>query len=314
MDNWSDLRVFLALYREGSVNRAAPALKMSPSTVSRRLQCLEEELGAALFLRGAAGLTPTPVAEEVLALAQEAEQSALQIRAVVSDLQSEPAGVVRVALSEDLEEMVVLPALPELMARHPRLRVEFVSGTDLADLTRREADLAVRSIRPTSGEGLVVRLLRRVRVGVFCSPSYLSAYGAQGLSAQRWVGWESGRSHLGAARWLRGALPEAEVVFRGSNMNALRVAASCGLGLVMLPEIFGALTPGLVRFPWAGPALPEGELWLVGHAAQHRSARVRVVRDFLVALLSETPGRDDVLEARRRLGALYAGSRGWDQG
>lgn len=311
MYDWSDLHIFLRLLQEGSVNRAAASLGVSPSTVSRRLQGLEEALGAALFVRSSTGLLPTALAEEIEPMARQIQATATQVGSLARDHQGEPAGLVRVAATTELTELILLPALPELLERYPKLQVEVITHTELVDLTRREADLAVRTIKPTRGEGLVVRRLRQVQLAVFCSRGYLERHGDQRPpQEQRWVSWEQGRAHLSAVRWLEAAAPGVEPVFRGSSLMALRMAAACGLGLVLLPEIFGDLTPALVRYPWRGLPLPSGELWLVGHEALRRSARVCAVRDFLVELLS--PREDDLALARSRLKGLQEGMMEWE--
>lgn len=300
MLDWNDLKYFLAAYRAGGVNRASETLGVSASTVSRRLTALEESLGAPLFLRTPEGLMPTPAGEEILAAAEATEEGVHRLEAISSALQGEPSGQVRVAASPLLEEMVLLPALPTLLERHPRLEVEIISSLDVSDLTRREADLAVRTGRPTRGESLLTRRLRVARTGIYGERGYVARQPpGLALAQWRWLGLDSLRPELPTNQWLRAALPEVAPVYRGSSLAALRQAALAGLGLALLPEIFARATPALVEVPWDGPVpLPQGEVWLVGHHALRHSPRVRAVWDFLVSLIEERDG-DAALLARR---------------
>ncbi|HEU4533424.1 MAG TPA: LysR family transcriptional regulator, partial [Polyangiaceae bacterium] len=155
---WDDVRLFLALCRSRTVGAAAGQLGVDASTVSRRLAALEQALAATLFDRGREGISPTKAAEDLLPVAEEIEAAMNRFASAAEGLEREVAGLVRVTCPPDVADMVVVPLLPELLGRHPALRVELIPGETVLDLTRREADVALRTVRPTRGDLVVTRL------------------------------------------------------------------------------------------------------------------------------------------------------------
>ena len=294
MFNWNDLKIFLAAYRAGSINRAAGPLQMSVSTVSRRLGALEEALGTPLFARTPDGLSPTPAGREILAAAEEAEQGARRLETALADLQGEPEGLVRLAVAESICEMIILPALPELLERCPKLQIEIVASPHLTDLTRQEADVAVRAARPTRGEELIVKKVRDIGMRFFASPAYLEAHGPiEDPTAHRWIGRDQAHETLPDHQWLCAHLGSIPLTMRFNNTTSMQQAALQGLGIALLPRFFGTIMPGLREVRWEGVSMPSGALWLVTHRALRRSARVRAVWDFMEELLVPLEGRDD---------------------
>lgn len=302
MYNWDHLKILLAAYREGSVNKAGHALGLSPSTVSRRLAALEEALGVALFARTPDGLEPTVACEAVLPVAREAEVSMIRLGAVTSDLEGEPEGLVRMTMSDELEHFVVLPLIGELLDAHPKLRVEVVSDVRLVDLARLETDLALRSSAPVGGDELIAKRVRTVTLAPFASQAYVARWGVERPPAEhRWLGWDAAHQNLPVSQWLRAAVPGVEPVYRTNSMRALSQAAACGLGVVMIPRIFAALNPNLVELPWRGLPLPSGGLWMMTHRALRHTPRMRAVWDFMVGVMSPSPRDDDVELLRTKL-------------
>lgn len=303
MFDWDDLKVFLSAYREGSIGRAAESLGMSGSTVSRRLTGLEEALGEPLFVRSPDGLIPTETAGRILRSAEDTERSAARIQTLLSSGNT-PRGNVRVSASNELLHTVIVPSWPQFVRQWPEITVDFVEGTALADLQRWEADIAIRTSRPLSGDSLVVTKIRDTGFGLFASRRLLEHHGLQpddahGLreaattrwSELPWVDWTADRTNLPIARLRQQLYPRARVVFRGSNMETLRSAAGAGVGLVLLPSFFGRVTPGLVSLP--APELPAAQpLFLLGHSATRHTACVDAVWTHLYGLLYGEDDRD----------------------
>lgn len=286
--DWDDARVLLALFRKRTLRGAAESLKVNASTIGRRLDALEESLNARLFDRRLDGVQPTAAAEKLLPHAESLEQAALGLVSAVEGFERRPEGVVRISCLPGLADHFIAPALAGLIGRHPRLRIELDSSIAYADLTRREADLALRISRPTSGDLIAIKLMED-RDSILGSKEYVRELGAiEKWSDPRWLGWGHDLDTLPTSRWLAERVPEASIVLRSSSINALLGAAESGLGLVLLSKAFGrvrplleaSLVPALAR---EAVTLPGLEVWLVGHRALREVPRVAVVWDLIVA-------------------------------
>jgi DNA-binding transcriptional LysR family regulator len=286
--SWDEVRLFLALSRAKTVGRAAHALGVDTSTVSRRLVALEASLGATLFYRGRSGVTPTKAAEDLLAVAEEIEGGVRRFLNAADGLERDPTGLVRIACPPDVAEVVLVPLVRELLARHAGLRVEIAAGEAVVDLTRREADLALRTARPTSGD-LIVTRLRRVRWVAAAAPARATALGAlRDWADAPWVGWSAPFGHLAAARWLSKHLRGTEPVLRSASLRVQLAAVVEGVGIALIPEPnvrhYG-LVPVKLRPPLRPSAgeWPVDDLHLVTHRALRDVPRVRVVWEALRA-------------------------------
>lgn len=289
--DWDQVRVFLAVMRARSLAGAAARLAMDVSTVSRRLDRLEDDLGVALFDRTRDGTLPTANAEQMLPHAEEIELGVMRFASAGAQVETAIEGVVRLTVPPGVADAFVAPALVPLLARHPKLVIELDASVSYADLTRREADLALRVVRPTSGELVVTRLVA-TRDLPMASPAYAEQLGRlRRLSDARWLTWGSDLAHLPGARWLREQAPEIVPVLRTSHFGSQLAAARAGLGAVVLPEPY--LLTGLVavahgralREAWE--ALPTSELWLVGHRALRNVPRVAAVWEHLASSLGD---------------------------
>jgi DNA-binding transcriptional LysR family regulator len=306
MDAWSDLSVFLAAAREGSATRAAGRLGLTVTTVSRRLAKLEEAAGRPLFVRSADGLALTPAGEALLPHAERVEQGALAGFAAVQALEERPSGRVDIALPGDMVHLVLLPHLRHLGESHPDLEIVLTLGTGLADLMRREADIAVRVIRPEAGEELVSTRLRDVENAVFAAPAYLETVrDPADPAAHRWITWNDDVSYLPEFRWLEAMVPRAKIALRTNQSTVIRHAAAAGLGAAVLPRLFGQLTPTLVEVPLTVPPPPPLELWMVTHRALRYSARVAATWSYLDARLRWTGDPGELEQLRGELTAAY---------
>ena len=285
---WDDVPLFLALHRERNLSRAAKRLGLDASTASRRLVSLEETAGARLFDRSRQGLAPTEAAEQMLSAAEEMERAAFKLASTADGLESSVEGVVRISAIPGFADAYMVPRLPELIARHPRLRIEIDARTTVSDLTRREADIAVRSIRPRSGE-LVMTKLTTARWMAMAAPRVARELGTlRRWDDARWITWDDDLAHIPAARWV-GAHVSAPPVLRTSSIGAQVAAVEHGLGVALFdeyapnvhdvaPVAYGrALAESAARWP-------VDDLWLVGHAALRDTPRVAAVWEFIVEM------------------------------
>ena len=159
--DWGNLRFFLELARSGSLSRAAQRLSVDRNTVARRVAALEEELGLALFERGPQGWTRTPAGDELAALASQIEEDVLALARHVDASDHALAGTVRLTTATHLSAHLLVPALPALRERHPGILLEIAADQRTFDLSRREADLALRMGRPRDARARHAQAVRR---------------------------------------------------------------------------------------------------------------------------------------------------------
>lgn len=278
---WDDLHFVLAVGRAGSLSGAARQLDVNHSTVFRRISQAEDKLGVRLFNRQREGYTPTPAGEAMIAVAQEMERDivALERRLAGEDLR--PAGTVRLATTDTLLPLLVQLA-PQLAAQYPEIRLELVTATQMANLTRRDADLALRAT--TSPEAhLVGRKLAPIAFAVYAAKGYLDRAGSANLEGDHaWIGLDETLAHTAAYRWLETHAPPAHTRLIMSSLSGVLLAARAGNGLALLPCYMAEGDSDLVR---CSQVLPEvsSALWLLVHSDLRKVARVRAVMDFLAS-------------------------------
>lgn len=284
---WDDIRLFLALYRERTLAAAGARLKLDGSTMSRRLAALEESIGHALFDRTRDGLSPTPAALELLAHAEAMELASHRFAEQADALDGEIQGVVRITAPPLVAETFVVPQLPVLLSRHPRLRLEIDASQRRLDLSRGEADIAIRDAAQAAGDVVVTRLLA-LEFALLAAPQHAAELGeVERFDALRWITWGEPVSHLPAASWLREHVPGVEPVLRSSSLGAQLGAAAAGLGVVLVPRVFmrtHALAPVRLGPPCveAASRWPQEALWLAASRSRRGLPRVAAVWDFLL--------------------------------
>lgn len=279
---WDDLELFLALARGRSLSSAGARLGVDPSTVSRRLAALERALGLRLFDRTPEGLAPTAYAERLFPEAEAMEASAARFVAGAEGFERTVEGRVRLSAPPGLVDAFVVPALEPIVRAHPALVVELDARNAVVDLTRREADLALRTVRPVGAE-LVQRRIFVTRSVLAGSPAYVRALGRlESFREVRFVGWSEELAHLPQARWLRTHAAAGRLALVTSSMTAQLAALKLGLGVTLVPRPYLA-SHGLAEVSMKRAlassiaALPEDELWLVTHRALRSVPRVDAV-------------------------------------
>jgi DNA-binding transcriptional LysR family regulator len=293
---WDDLRTALALARAGSVRRAAREMGVSHSTILRRLHALEEAAGVRLFEQRPEGYEVTPAGQDVFDTACELEEMVIGLHRRVAGQDLRLSGAVRVTLPDPMAPLLV-PILRDFSRAHPGIDVTILLGTAFVDMAHREADIAIR-IAADPPPDLIGHRVCMAGVGIYGSKSYLDAHSKTGsvrrLEALDWVGWAP-ESQMYFARWTRDNVPDERVVLRVSAGWGLREAVDAGVGVAILPCALGELRPDWKRVK----LLPEAAapLWVLTHRDLRTTARVRVLRDFLVEALRARRGE---IEGRRR--------------
>lgn len=282
---WDDLLYVLSVGRSGSLSGAARALKVNHSTVFRRIGQIEEQLGVRLFDRQRDGYTPTAAGEAVIALADRMDEdvTALERRLAGEDLR--PSGTVRVTTTDTMIPTVT-PMCGAFRRIYPEICVELVTGNQFLNLSRRDADVALRpSLEPP--ENLHGRRLASLAFAIYGSPAYLAAAGGADLArAHQWVGLDETLSHLSAYRWISETVSPERIGFKASSFVAVQEAARAGMGLAILPCYMAEPFADLTRI---GDPVPEltTAFWLLVHEDLRRTARVRAFIDFIAAEMAK---------------------------
>jgi DNA-binding transcriptional LysR family regulator len=301
--DWDQVRVFLAVARAGQLAGAAARLGLDVSTVSRRLDRLEDELGLHLFDRTRDGTVATAAAEAMLPAAEDMERGLAQFAAAVDAIETTAEGVVRVTAPPGVADAFVAPLLVRFHERFPRVAIELDASIGYADLTRREADVALRAFRPRAGDLVTVRVVATRSIPM-TSPEYAKELGrVKRWADARWITWAQDLAHIPTGRWFAEHVAGVAPVLRTSHFASQLTAAAAGLGVALASDPFRhvhRLVPIVIarglQASW--DALPVEELWLVGHRALRTVPRIAAVWDFLAEHLSD-PERASELRRRR---------------
>lgn len=273
---WDDVRVFLAVHRQGTLAGAARALKVDQTTVGRRLSALEEALQARLFDRTPDGLRLTPAGEGILAPAEQVEASVLQLERTASGVDARIEGTVRLATSETLVVEFLMPPLRAMLTRHPQITLELAVGANFVDLSRREADLALRlrpKGNPPAQENVVVRKAAEIAFAV-----YVSREGDR----EAVIDYDDDNLALPGGRQLR-AMPRKRAPLRVGSLLSMASAIRCGVGIGILPCFIGDKDERLVRL---ADTDVRAEAFVLVHPDLRSIARVRVVMDALIETMA----------------------------
>lgn len=281
--SWEDFRMVGAVAEARSLPAAAHRLGLSHSTVFRRLAKIEEIVGAALFERGRDGYAPTPAGEEMVAAAAAMAEDAAGFASRVEKRAILPAGELRVATSDALLLGLLTPILAEFRRECPAVRLEIALGNPNLNLSRRDADVAIRATE-TPPETLVGR-----RAATLGWALYGGLEGSGEEEAASWVAPSDELGSLPAATATRARLGGAPAAWSVNSVIGMADAIGQGVGIGFLPCFVGDARPDLRRL---GPPAPElaGSLWLLTHPDLRRAPRVRVFLDFVGARLAGMRG------------------------
>lgn len=296
--NWDDVRLFLALARFGSARAAALELGMSHTTVARRAESLESDLGTRLFDRDVGGYRLTGAGEAMMSSAERAEDALLGAERQLHGRDAELSGDIRVTTSDIIATHLLMPEAAEFTRQYPDIDLEVLISYDLFDLGRREADIAIRfmggSRRPP--DYLVGRKLVTAASCYYASQDYLSQHDLNDKQSDaRWIGWnDDGRF----PEWVMSS-PFPHIPARGKlNYAGMQVeAARAGMGLATLPCFIGDRVEGLMRVPDCEPYF-DYDIWLLSHPDLRDAARLRTFRAFVVDLFEK---KHELLTGNRRL-------------
>jgi molybdate transport repressor ModE-like protein len=284
MQDWNDFRLVLAVRRAGALTAAAKTLGIDHSTVFRRLNALEERIAVRLFERLPGGTyQATEAGARMAAAAERMEDEALALDRDLVGQDRLLSGRLRVTSSETLAHARLTKHVAVFRRVHPGVEVELVIDNRVLSLSRREADVALRPVRPKEGD-LWGRKLADVAWTVYGQKAALVGSGSLlagpgDLGSHPLLGWEEAHPGVQAAGWLARTAPATAFVYRTNSLINQLVAAKAGIGLALLPCYLGDPEPELARALDVPVAELTGELWIVTHADLKGTARVRAFFD-----------------------------------
>jgi DNA-binding transcriptional LysR family regulator len=284
--DWADLRLFLDVARLGGLSAATKTTGLSAATLGRRVTALEKQIGEPLFVRSHAGYSLTGAGEELLRRAEDVEAAMVSLTRWRDGTLGER--VVRVSAGTWTTEFLARN-IGALWSVSDPFRLEFVTAYEKIDIGRRNADIGVRSARPTE-PNLAGQLTGRVAHAIYAGRQLIN-----GVKAGLFVGVTGDGANLQTTRWLM-AHHGDRIGLRGNDSHSVRELVAAGAGLTVLPCFAGDTDTRLVQ---VAPPIPEllQEQWLVTHQDERHSREVRLVIDRLVQLL-------------RRHAALFGGEVG----
>jgi DNA-binding transcriptional LysR family regulator len=286
--DWQLCRSFLAVLDEGSLSGAARVLGLTQPTLGRHIETLEQALGTPLFVRSPQGLTPTEAALEIRPHAEAMRSAAASLRRAASGPAGGARGTVRITASEVVGAEVLPPMLARLRERHPGLVLELVLTNRNEDLLRRDADLAIRMVRPEQS-ALVSKRVGATLVGLHAHRDYLARHGTpttlEALGEHAVIGIDRDTGSLGLLRALGLRMTREDFALRTDNQLAQLALIRAGAGIGACQVAIARREPALVRL------LPRDfsfalDLWVVMHEDLRTSQRMRLVYDALAQELT----------------------------
>jgi len=288
MLDWNDLQYFLAVAREGSTLAAGRSLRVSQTTVARRIAALEQALGFPVFEKRQAGYALTSTGEQLLDRARQVQTAADAFTEAAAAEKRDTSGTVRIT-TQEIFMLLLAPMLRELHERHPEIMIELDDSQDFRDLGEGEADIALRSAHGDLGPGVVGRRIGPDDWTLYCSRDYAEQHGvphtrAQ-LKKQAFIGGGGPKLWRAYSAWLHDLGLDDRVVMHHASAMGMLSAIRSGLGIAVLPCIVADAEPDLVQC--TPPRNDHGRtMWLVTHERVRRAPRVRTVIDFLYERLS----------------------------
>lgn len=284
--DWFDLRYLLATARSRSFSGAATQLGVTHTTVSRRLQAVEEQLGVRLFDRTPKGLLPTPVGEEVIELAERVESDVLGVQSRLMGLDAQLRGDLRVSMVDYLF-WGMHEAFAAFLQRYPHVDLTLTATNEMVSLPRRDADVALR-LTDAPPENLIGRRLGTIAFSAYASSALVEARGPDAAPGDLpWLGWDERTNSRWYTAWLAEHAPGAKIVLRlDENPILRRRAVSAGIGAFLLPCFEGDSLPGVQRI--CDVELSRS-LWMLTLPELRHTGRVRAFIDHMVEVYPSLP-------------------------
>lgn len=288
--DWSLLPTFLAVVEHGSLLAAAASLGVSQPTLGRRIDTLEMQLGASLFERAGRGLQPTQAARHILSHAQEMASHADALMMSLKHAASQHLGTVRLSCSRAVAAYCLPPLLAELRALQPQIQIEVLASDEQSNLLRREADIALRMVRPTQ-QGLVTRKLGVLPFGTYAHTRYLNLHGTPAVPTDLLnhilLGFDTFDAIITGFAQEGVTIAPSQFALRTDDVVTYWEALRSGFGIGFIASHIAARDPSVV------PVLPQLKLpslpvWLTTHREVRGNENIRWVYAFLAKRFMST--------------------------
>ncbi|PCI32299.1 MAG: LysR family transcriptional regulator [Alphaproteobacteria bacterium] len=288
MKNWDDIRIFLAVAREGSIRRAATSLKINHSTVSRRLSAFEEELNVRFFERMSTGYLLTTAGEDLLSIAQNIEDKVAVADRNLLGRDNRMSGTLKVSLPTALSTSILIKEFATFCDLYPDVDLQLIHSYELADLGKRDADVAIR-ITNTPPETLIGRKVVSMYSAVYISKEYWQKINDENNpTTPRWLSW-SKRSEEDS--YIKESIfPNAPQLNFTTNPDAMKASVKAGIGISSLACMIGDADSELMRLP-PGIAAHHFDVWVLTHNDLRHTLRIKTFMDFTVKVLKKYKNR-----------------------
>jgi DNA-binding transcriptional LysR family regulator len=280
MPDWEDLHHFVTLAREGTLSAAARTLGVDHATVARRVAALEQSTGLKLVDRRSRATTLTEDGKRIAAVAAPMEEAAFAVGRAAQAAKPGVDGEVTISAPPNFASAVIAPQLPRLLLQHPRIHIKLIGEKRQASLGRREADVALRLMRPMEA-GLFVRKVGSFGFSLYGAPGYLEKTPPHALV---FIGYDASMAGSPQEIWLGPIVGKREVVLRTNDLETQAAAARAGLGVAALPHYLGDGDPRLQRHAVTERPISR-DVWLAVHRDLRQVPAVRAVMEFLASCL-----------------------------
>lgn len=280
---WSDLRIFLAIARAGTLGAAARRSGQSQPTMGRRLRALETAIGHTLFQRTGDGFVLTDEGSTLLAHAERIEEEVLAAQRQLDGHDRQLDGTLRIASSDWFGIHLLTPVFAEFAKLQPRVVIELLTDHRLYSLPRREADIAFR-ITPFREAEVISRRLMHIEYGVYLRSGIKPPRAGDGAGTPL-ITMDAAFGGMPDTVWLQRVLPNAHIVSRSNNRDVQARMCEQGAGVAMLPRPLGDSTPGVRRID-LGEQPPGRNTYVGYHRDLKRQARLRALLDLVIERLA----------------------------
>ena len=284
--DWNDLRYIKAIADTGNVANAANQLNVHQSTVFRRLNTLEKDLGVRLFERFSNGYVMTIAGEDFYRSAERIETDIFALNRRINGQDTRPSGTIRVTMADALLFGLLAPCLSEFRQAYPEIELEVLVSKEVLNLTKREADLAIRATKQPL-ETLVGRKVATVATAIYGSKEYLRTHPyLNDLNRHDWIGFDETVMESATASWLKQTIPDVKFQYRLNTCMGILSAVKENAGLALLACYLGDSDLDLVRVGMPIPQL-EKQLWILTHEDLRYVTRIRTFIDFVASFLTQ---------------------------
>ncbi len=276
--SWDEFRLVKSVADARSLVGAAEALGLNHSTVFRRLGAVETTIGERLFERSRSGYQPTAAGEEMIELATRMSESIGDFERRVAGRDVKPSGDLRVTTVDTFATGLLAPIFVQFRNLYPDVRLDLLLSTQQLNLSRRDADVAIRATNDPP-DTLVGRRIAAIGWGIYTTGEMRTRYGASLVENAPWVGFGDGFGPASGRRWLEKNIGDKRQIFRANSTQAMAQVVAMGGGAGILPCFVADAYPQLQRY---SPPLPELDvsLWILTDADLRHSAKVLAFMDF----------------------------------